>query len=156
MQKPSACAHRLRRVVSLLARPLRPKLQAEGITAAKLSVIGQLRFVGPMTATELAVREGVKIQSLTRLLAELEESEWITRGAHPTDGRQIVLSLSPSGMALLKRAGEQVDASLAQVIAEQLTVEEQAQLLAACVLLERLAKSLITSPAQMAQTLPVR
>ena len=156
MQKPSACAHRLRRVVSLLARPLRPKLQAEGITAAKLSVIGQLRFVGLMTATELAVREGVRIQSLTRLLAELEESEWITRGAHPTDGRQIVLSLSPSGMALLKRAGEQVDASLAQVIAEQLTVEEQAQLLAACVLLERLAKSLITSPAQMAQTLPER
>ena len=137
-----ACAAHLRRAVTALSRPLRPKLQAEGIGAAKLSVIGQLRLVGPMTPTELATREGVKLQSLTRLLAELEAESWVKRKPHATDGRQSVLTLTKSGLALLGSAAQRVEISLAQVIASELTSAECAQLQSACVLLERIAQAI--------------
>ncbi len=139
-----ACATQLRRAVTLLARPLRPKLQHEGIGTAKLSVIGQLRVVGPMTPTELASREGVKIQSLTRLLAELEAENWVKREPHPSDGRQSVLTLTKSGLALLGSAAKRVESSLAQVIATELTAAECAQLQSACLLLERIAQAMAT------------
>lgn len=146
MKKPpfdvQACASDLRRAVTALSRPLRPKLQAEGIGAAKLSVIGQLRLVGPMTPTELASREGVKLQSLTRLLAELEAESWVQREPHATDGRQSVLTLTPLGLVLLGSAAQRVEASLAQVIASALTSAECAQLQSACVLLERIAQAI--------------
>lgn len=139
-----ACASQLRRAVTLLSRPLRPKLQTEGIGAAKLSVIGQLRLAGPMTPTELAMREGVKVQSLTRLLAELEAENWVKREPHATDGRQSVLTLTRSGLTLLGSAAKRVEISLAQVIASELTSTECAQLQSACVLLERIAQALPT------------
>jgi len=139
-----ACAGQLRRAVSLLSRPLRPKLQHEGIGTAKLSVIGQLRVAGPMTPTELAAREGVKIQSLTRLLAELEAEDWVKRESHPSDGRQSILTLTKSGLALLGSAAKRVETSLAQVLATELTAAECVQLQGACVLLERIAQAMST------------
>ncbi|MFS2168281.1 MarR family transcriptional regulator, partial [Variovorax sp. Varisp62] len=60
---------------------------------AKLSVLGQLHRYGPCTPTALAGLERVKLQSLTRLLAELEAEGWIGRTPHPSDGRQWLLSL---------------------------------------------------------------
>lgn len=141
------CATHLRRAVTLLSRPLRPKLQHEGIGAAKLSVIGQLRLAGPMTPTELAAREGVKIQSLTRMLAELEAENWVKREPHATDGRQSVLTLTKSGLGLLGSAAKRVETSLAQVIASELTAAECAQLQSACQLLERIAQAMSTGVA---------
>ncbi len=138
------CATHLRHAVTLLSRPLRPKLQHEGIGAAKLSVIGQLRLAGPMTPTELAAREGVKIQSLTRLLAELEAENWVKREPHANDGRQSVLTLTKSGLVLLGSAAKRVETSLAQVIASELTAAECAQLQDACLLLERIAQAMPT------------
>lgn len=142
LSNAQACASQLRRAVTLLSRPLRPKLQTEGIGPAKLSVIGQLRLVGPMTPTELAAREGVKIQSLTRLLAELEAESWVKREPHATDGRQSVLTLTKSGLALLGSAAKNVEISLAQVIASELTSAECVQLQKACLLLERIARAM--------------
>ena len=76
---PSAqrCAAHIRRTVSQLGRKLRPSLERDGITSAKLSVIGQIYRSGRLTPTELAMREGVRLQTLTRLLAELSAEGWI-------------------------------------------------------------------------------
>jgi DNA-binding MarR family transcriptional regulator len=105
-----------------------------------------------MTPTQLAAREGVKIQSLTRLLAELEAEKRIKRKQHPVDGRQSVLSLTHSSLKILGSAALQAEQSLAQVIAIALTATEVAQLQSACLLLERLVHALPTGWADTALT----
>lgn len=136
------CALRLRRAVLVLARRLRPALQRDGISAAKLSVIGQLFRAGPMTPTELAAREGVKLPSLTRLVAELESDGWLAREAHASDGRRSLLALTASGRKRLVAGAQAADAPLTGVIATHISAEERRILLQACALLERIGEAL--------------
>ncbi len=139
---PTACAQNLRRAVCQLARKLRPNLKYEGIGAATLSVIGQIYRAGNLTPSELAHREGVKIQSLTRLLKELELLGWIRREPDPRDRRRSWLSLTGSGRRTLVLAANEHDPRLAKLIAALLDAEERELLMRACLLLERLDKAL--------------
>lgn len=135
------CAARLRVAVSFLGRRLRPNAQRSGLSAAKLSVLGQLWRFGPSTPSELAAREGVKLQTLTRLLAELEAEEWLLREAHSSDGRQSVLSLTRAGLKRLADEVHEREAALASVIDAALSGHERTQLLDACTLLDRLCEA---------------
>jgi DNA-binding MarR family transcriptional regulator len=136
------CAVRLRRAVLVLARRLRPALQRDGISAAKLSVIGQLYRDGPMSPTELAAREGVKLPSLTRLVAELEGDGWLAREAHASDGRRSLLALTALGKKRLVAGAQAADAPLAGVIAATVNADDRRALLQACALLERIGAAL--------------
>ena len=134
------CAARLRTAVSQLSRQLRSGAAApDGPSVAKLSVLGQLHRHGPCTPTALAGHERVKLQSLTRLLAELEAEGWIARAPHATDGRQWVLSLTPEGLRRLKALMRAREAALARAIGATLSAEQRALLLQACGLLDRIA-----------------
>jgi DNA-binding MarR family transcriptional regulator len=121
---------------------LRPTSQQGGLSVAKLSVVGQLYRGGAMTPTELAAREGVKLQSLTRLLAELEADGWLVRKAHASDGRQSLLSLTRTGTKRLTSTVRAGDVSLASIIETTLTKAERALLSQACGLLEGIVASL--------------
>ncbi len=150
MQKPSSyalrCAVQLRRSASLLSRRLRPGLQRVGLSPAKLSVLGQLYRAGSLTPTELAERECVKLQSLTRLLAELEAEGDLARENHPFDGRQTLITLTRQGSSRLREAVLLSDARVAEVIENNLNEEESALLLRACALLERIGLALDNDP----------
>src|SRR4249919_544070 len=137
------CAVRLRRAVLMLARRLRPRLQGEGVSTAKLSVIGQLYRAGPMTPTELAAREGVKLPSLTRLVAELESDGWLAREAHASDGRRWLLGLTALGRKRLVAAAQAADAPLADAVAATVSVDDRLVLLQACALLEKISDALV-------------
>lgn len=139
MASTVACARTLRRAVSRLARQLRPNLRRDGIGMAKLSVIAHIRRVGSVTPTEVAAHEGVKIQSLTRLLADLEADGWLSRVPDEADGRQSKLSLTRIGQQRLRDAAQEKDIRLAKVIEDTLSVEERCVLLKACVLMEGLS-----------------
>jgi DNA-binding MarR family transcriptional regulator len=117
-------------------------LQHDGISAAKLSVIGQLYRVGPMTPSELAAREGVKLPSLTRLVAELEVDGWVAREAHASDGRRSLLSLTALGKKRLIAGAQAADAPLAEVIATTVSADDRRVLLQACALLDRIGEAL--------------
>jgi len=137
------CASHVRTAVSQLSRQLRSGAAApEGPSVAKLSVLGQLHRHGPCTPTALAGHERVKLQSLTRLLAELEAEGWIGRAPHVTDGRQWVLSLTPEGLRRLKALMRSREAALARAIGATLSAEQRALLLQACGLLDRIAGAL--------------
>jgi DNA-binding MarR family transcriptional regulator len=138
---PRHCALRLRATVSQLTRQLRAALPADGISVAKLSVLGQLHRLGPLTPSELARRERVKLQSLTRLLAELEADGWLSREVHAEDRRQSVLTLTPLGAKALTADVHRREASLVAAIGAVLSETEQAQLLRACALIDRVADS---------------
>ena len=60
--------------------------------------MGRLDTHGPMTTAELARAEMVKPQSMGTLLAELEQDGLVRRQPHPTDGRQILFSLTDAGV----------------------------------------------------------
>lgn len=136
------CAVRLRTALMQLSRQLRSRMQRAGLNGAALGVLGQLYRGGSMTPTQLAGGEGVKLQSLTRLLAELELDGSLERRVNPADARQSLLSLTPQGHRGLAAAVRQGEASLAAVIETRLSTDEQALLLRACTLLDSMAAAM--------------
>ncbi|MBT2322487.1 MarR family transcriptional regulator [Variovorax paradoxus] len=139
-------AVRLRAAASQLTRQLRSQGSAEQPSSARLSVLGQLYRCGPLTPTELALHERVKLQTLTRLLAEIEADGLVERRAHEGDARKSILSLSAAGSRLLAAEVHRREASLASALATQLSAGERAQLLAACALIDRVVNGLDLRP----------
>lgn len=54
-----------------------------------------------MTPGALASRERVRPPSMTRVIASLAEMGFVARTAHPADGRQVLVSVSPAGIDLI-------------------------------------------------------
>jgi DNA-binding MarR family transcriptional regulator len=136
-------AIRLRAAVASLGRQLRATAAADGPGMAKLGVLGQLYRLGPMTPTRLAQLERVRLQTLTRLLAELATDRLIRRRADPDDARRSVLSIAPAGVRLLSADIRRREASLAAAIATHLDAHERHALLAACRLIDRVGEVLV-------------
>lgn len=137
----SLCATRLRIVVSFLGRRLRAGNKRNGLSAVKLSILGQLYRFGPASPKDLAKREGVQLQALSRVLAEVESEGWVLREAHETDGRRSVLSLTTQGRQRLASEVREREAALAAVLETSLNADERAQVLAACALLDRVCQA---------------
>jgi DNA-binding MarR family transcriptional regulator len=135
-------AVRLRVALSALTRQLRYTAPPDGIGSARLGVLGALYLRGPMTPTELAAHERVKLQTLTRLLAELEADGWVAREPDSQDGRRTVLSLTRSGIRELTADVQRREASLAAAIEAALTPAQQANLLKACEALDAVTVAL--------------
>jgi len=141
-------AVRLRAAVSQLTRHLRSQGATDQPGSAKLSVLGQLYRRGPLTPTGLALHERVKLQTLTRLLAEIEAEGLIERRAHEGDARKSILSLTAAGARLLTAEVHRREASLASALSAQLNADERARLLAACELIDRVAEGMGAPEAQ--------
>jgi DNA-binding MarR family transcriptional regulator len=133
-------AQELRRAVALLSRRMRRLRADHGISAAKLSVLGHLyRGGAPVTAVELARLENLQPQSLTRIIAELDERGLVTRRQDAADRRQILIAITDSGKALLVQDAREQTIWLARAIEAQLTGTEQAMLHLGIGLLGRLS-----------------
>jgi len=135
----------LRISVSRLARRLRAQRTASGLTEAVLSetqlaALAALEGHQAMTPGELAEHEKVQPPSMTRVIAVLEERNLVLRSPHATDRRQVVLTVTGEGRALVQRVRRRKDAWLAQRLAE-LTAEERAILRAAVPIVEKLSQS---------------
>ena len=78
-----------------------------------------------MTPGELAEHEKVQPPSMTRVIAVLEERSLVLRSPHPTDRRQVILTVTGEGRAVVQRVRRRKDAWLARRLAE-LTTEERA------------------------------
>jgi DNA-binding MarR family transcriptional regulator len=57
----------------------------------------------PRTNSELAEIERVSAPSMKRTTAALVEGGYVARADDPTDGRQVILSLTPEGLKALRR-----------------------------------------------------
>lgn len=55
-----------------------------------------------MTPGALAMRERVRPPSMTRVIASLAAQGFVARSAHPIDGRQVLVSVSPAGSELIE------------------------------------------------------
>ncbi|MEV6320968.1 MarR family transcriptional regulator [Nocardia sp. NPDC051787] len=84
-----------------LTRHLRGRRADSQISLTQLSALATLAREGAMTPGALAAKERVQPPSMTRVIASLTDLDLVERNPHPTDGRQIIVSLSPSGRALI-------------------------------------------------------
>ncbi len=134
----------LRISVSRLARRLRVErtggLAKTGLSDTQLAALASLDHHAAMTPRELAEHEKVQPPSMTRVIAALESRGLILRSPHPTDRRQVILSVTPEGKSLVNQARRRRDAWLAMRLTE-LTGKELATLRAAAPILEKLSQA---------------
>ena len=93
-----------------------------------------------MTPGELAEHEKVQPPSMTRVISVLAESQLVRRAPHPTDRRQVVLTVTDAGRELVSKARRRREAWLAKRLKE-LTPAERATLRAAAPILEKLSQA---------------
>lgn len=140
----SGLASSLRVSVARLNRRLRTDPGAPGeappVSAGGVAVLANLNRSGELTIGQLAQVERVQPPSMTRTVSCLEAEGLVERHAHPTDGRQVVIRLSPRGRELLDADRRRRNAWLVQRLRE-LTPEERAVLRQAAPILDRLSNS---------------
>lgn len=140
MPAETALASELRTTVMRLARQLRRQRADSSLTLNQLSVLGSLVRHGPMTPGELAVHERVQPPSITRVIAKLEAADLLTRTDHPTDGRQVLVAVSPTGMTMIREDRRRRDEWLAKRM-HALSPEDLSVLHEAARVLDQLAGS---------------
>ena len=134
-----AHASTLRHSTAALSRRLRALRADHGISASKLSVLGWLaRARRPLTASELAQLERLQPQSLTRVLAELEEAALIHRHEDASDRRRQLIGVTIKGLELLAEDVRRQTRWLAESMSSKLTGAERDLLLIAAALFDRL------------------
>ena len=139
-ERAERSAAAIRRATTRLQRRLRAEGPRDGLAPAKLSVLGLLRRSGaPMTPGELAAADGVQPQSMTRVLAELEEAGLVTRDRDAIDARQFRIALTEAGEATLAADMRERDAWLARAMLLELSPTERKVLALGADLMERLA-----------------
>lgn len=139
MTRTAELASILRGSVMRLSRRLRFERTDTGLSLTQIATLGTLERHGPLTPRELAAHEKVQPPSMTRILAHLEERSLILRTPHETDGRQHLVTLTPTAKDLLKADRRQREAWLAKRLAE-LTQDERDLLRAAAPVIEKLSR----------------
>jgi DNA-binding MarR family transcriptional regulator len=136
----TALASTLRLSVMRLARRMRAQRADTMLTLSQLAALATLDRHGALSPGELAAHEKISPPSMTRLLGALEAGGLVARTPHPSDRRQVVLTASPAGRALLKEDRRRRDVWLAQRL-KDLEPEEVDVLARAAGILDRLAGS---------------
>ncbi|MFL6288101.1 MAG: MarR family winged helix-turn-helix transcriptional regulator, partial [Actinomycetes bacterium] len=111
---PLPLAGDLRIAVMRLARRLRAERAEVGLTLTQLSALAALERHGPTTPGHLADIERVRPPSMTRVLNGLVEQGLVSRAAHPTDGRQVVVEVTDEARARLREDRRRREAWLAR------------------------------------------
>lgn len=126
--------------IGSLIRHVRAAAASNELSWTESAVLGRLEKEGPATTAELARVEGVKPQSMGATVAALEEMGLIERSPHPTDGRQMILSLTAKGAETRRNMRSAKHTWLAQTIA-QLSKDEQDVLFEAGEILRKLVEN---------------
>jgi DNA-binding MarR family transcriptional regulator len=129
-------AVRLRLAIARTARRLRQEGGAE-LSPSQTAALATIDRHGPLTPSELAVRERIQRPTVTRIVSLLEERGLVQRTRDPHDRRSSLVALSPAGRELLARGRTRKNAYLARRLRE-LDADDRATLERAAGILERL------------------
>ena len=109
------------------------------LSIAIMAVLGSLYRHGDLTVGELAGLERVQPPTMTRKITMLEEGGYVSRRAHETDGRVVVVSLTELGRGRVLADRKLRDEWLARQLRD-LTPEERDVLRTAAPILQRLSE----------------
>jgi len=138
-------------LASLVARelratfgPLKRKLRQQGgmydLTSSQVAVVLRLEKDGPATVSSLARAEGMRPQSMSAVIAALEEMGFVAGAADPNDGRKTLLSLTKACRKSIEDGRAARQDWLAQAIQRKLSPQEQKKVSSVLHLLARLAE----------------
>jgi DNA-binding MarR family transcriptional regulator len=99
-----------------LTRRLRTLELPNGITPERLSALSVIEKRGPISVTALADSELVRPATMSRMVTALVDEGLVKRGGDKTDGRGVLVSVTPKGRRIYQRAQEQRLAHLAEVL----------------------------------------
>ncbi|SKA03751.1 MarR family winged helix-turn-helix transcriptional regulator [Consotaella salsifontis] len=137
-QRAKALAGDLHSIVGRLKRRFREESKARDLTPSQWSVLRRLELEGPATVTSLARAEGMRPQSMGATVAVLIDKGVLVGAPDPDDGRQTILSISPTFFDSLTKGRAARDMWLKGAIQARLSPAEQEDLARAIELLQRL------------------
>jgi DNA-binding MarR family transcriptional regulator len=132
-------ARLLRTAVARLQRRLRSERSTMNLGLSAYSALACVYQNGPLSAGQLSAHERLQPQSLTRILAALEERKLIARAADQADLRRTRITITRLGIDVLRQNARRQDAWLVKAIAQTLTPTEQEFLKIAAQLLDRIS-----------------
>jgi DNA-binding MarR family transcriptional regulator len=130
----------LRIAIGQAARRIRAERGGAGLADPQYTVLLWLNKRGPLTPGQLAELERVQPPSMTRTVNCLADLGLVAKAAHPTDGRQVVVTLTDSGEAEVEETRRRRNTWLAAQL-EAMTSAERQVLTDAAELLRRIAQA---------------
>lgn len=128
----------VRVAVTRATRRIRQERSSDEITDGQYAVLATLSNHGPKSPTALAEDQHVQPPHMTRVLNALVTAGLVRRDEHPTDGRQVVISITEAGEVEVHETRRRRNEWLAARLATY-TPDERAVLAEAATLLRRLA-----------------
>lgn len=136
----STLAVELHAILGKLKRRLREHGGRSDLTPSQVSVLLRLEKDGSATVSSLARAEGMRPQSMSAIIAPLQETGLVSGSPDPNDGRQTLMSLTRKCQKWLQEYRAARQDWLATALQEKLSAQEQERLAAALKLLTRLVE----------------
>jgi len=130
----------LTQAIGQVLRRLRTEANPSGLSLSQTAALAKLDESGGMTTADLARAEAMKPQSMSAILASLEQEGLVARTPHPTDGRQILFTLTSQGVEARRKRSTAKQEWLMAAVAK-LGPTEQQTLLSAALLIRSLSAS---------------
>lgn len=135
--RPLALAGDLRVAITHAVRRIRLERSSEQITDGQYAVLAALSTGGPATPSALAEAEHVQPPHMTRVINALVDAGLARREGHPTDRRQVLVSITEAGEVEVRETRRRRNEWLAGRLAS-LEPHERELLAQAAVLLRRI------------------
>jgi DNA-binding MarR family transcriptional regulator len=130
--------------IRAVSRKLKLRLREHGgrddLTPSQVSVVLRLEKAGSATVSSLARAEGMRPQSMSTIVAPMQQAGLVRGAPDPSDGRQTLMSLTPKCLKRLQEGRAARQDWLAATIAQKLSAHEQEKLQTALELLTRLVE----------------
>jgi DNA-binding MarR family transcriptional regulator len=136
----SELAAELRATFGNLKRKVRQQGEQNDFTSSQIAVVLRLEKDGPATVSSLARAEGMRPQSMSAVIAPLEEMGFVAGAADPNDGRKTLMSLTKACKKWIEDGRAARQDWLARAIQQKLSPQEQNQLSSAIHLLARIVE----------------
>jgi DNA-binding MarR family transcriptional regulator len=120
-----------------LTRRLRTLEMPNGMTPERLSALSVIEKRGPISVTALAETEMVRPATMSRMITALGTEGLVKRSDDKSDGRGVLVSVTPKGRRAFQRAQEQRLSRFAEVV-ESLTDDQLVAMRDLTAALERL------------------
>jgi DNA-binding MarR family transcriptional regulator len=139
-QLASTLALEIRTVSGKLKRRLREHGRQSDLTPSQVSVVLRLEEMGSATISSLARAEAMRPQSMSAVIAPLQEAGLVVGVPDPNDGRQTLMRLTPRCIKWLREGRAARQDWLTKRISQKLSPPEQQKLRASLELLMRLVE----------------
>lgn len=104
VERSDALAQRVVDSASSIVRQLRVVPMPRGITPERLTTLTVIDEDGPIAVSELAKRMDVRSPTMSFMINALVREGFARRRDSKTDGRGVLISLTPQGRRVLRRA----------------------------------------------------